>query len=116
MGVKRTVEDPVQALGSLRKQFDDYTSTANARITSRPTGTMEPTFATTAKAGTLLCNGQAVSRTTYPLLWQWVQDSGALASGAFGVGNGSTTFTVPNLTGKVTTVGSSVPLNFLIWT
>lgn len=44
----------------------------------------------TVPAGALLCNGQAVSRTTYSLLFAEIGTT-------WGVGNGSTTFNVPNL-------------------
>lgn len=43
--------------------------------------------------GYLLCNGQAVSRTTYSELY-------AVISTKFGSGDGSTTFNVPNLTNR----------------
>lgn len=116
MASGRPVEDPTQALGSVRKQLADVSSTLNARVVKRPTGTIEPTFATTAKAGTLMLDGQTVNRGDYPVLWQWAQDNGAVATGAFGVGNNSTTFTVPNLTNQVATAGGGTPLNFLVWT
>lgn len=45
-------------------------------------------------AGWLLCDGSAVSRTTYADLF-------ALLSTTYGAGNGSTTFNLPNLKGKV---------------
>jgi microcystin-dependent protein len=47
----------------------------------------------TAKPGWLLCDGQAVSRSTYATLFVAI-------STTFGVGNGSTTFNVPNFLGK----------------
>ena len=49
---------------------------------------------TTAPTGWLLCDGAAVSRTTYADLF-------AVLSTTFGVGDGSTTFNVPDLKGKV---------------
>jgi len=52
----------------------------------------------TAPTGWLLCDGSAVSRTTYSDLF-------ALISTAYGVGDGSTTFNVPNLK-------SSVPVGY----
>jgi len=112
----RSVDDPVKAIGALRKQLDDHRTTANAQMPKRPTGTIEPTFATAAKAGTLLCNGQTVNRADYPLLWQWAQDNGVVDAGKFGVGNNSTTFTVPDLRNQVATVGGAATLNFLVWT
>lgn len=61
-------------------------------------------FGTSADEGWLICNGAAVSRTTYASLWAYAQISGCLASsegtkqkGQFGPGNGTTTFTLPNL-------------------
>lgn len=50
-------------------------------------------FATSSvPAGWLVCNGQAVSRATYSTLF-------AAIGTTFGVGDGSTTFTLPNLSG-----------------
>lgn len=43
--------------------------------------------------GCLICNGAAVSRTTYANLF-------AVIGGNYGVGDGSTTFNLPNLTGR----------------
>lgn len=53
---------------------------------------------TTAPTGYLLCDGSAVSRTTYAALF-------AAISTNWGVGNGTTTFNVPDLRRKVT-IGS----------
>jgi microcystin-dependent protein len=48
----------------------------------------------TAPQGYLLCQGQAVSRTTYATLFNVIGTQ-------FGVGDGSTTFNIPNLQGNV---------------
>lgn len=48
----------------------------------------------TAPSGYVLCDGSAISRTTYSDLF-------AIISTDYGVGDGSTTFNVPNLKGKV---------------
>lgn len=48
----------------------------------------------TAPSGWLFCRGQAVSRTTYAALF-------AVLSTTYGVGDGSTTFNLPNLQGRV---------------
>ena len=56
---------------------------------SVPTGTILDFGGTTAPAGYLLCDGAAVSRTTYATLF-------AAISTNYGVGDGSTTFNVPN--------------------
>ena len=57
-----------------------------------------------APSSWLICNGQAVSRTTYAALF-------AVIGTTYGVGDGSTTFNVPNLVNKTvrgaSTVGST---------
>jgi microcystin-dependent protein len=55
-----------------------------------PTGSILPYGGTAAPSGYLLCNGAAVSRTTYAALF-------AVLGTAFGIGNGSTTFNLPDL-------------------
>ena len=55
-----------------------------------PSGTVVAYGNTTAPAGWLVCNDQAVSRTTYARLF-------AIIGTSFGVGDGSSTFNVPDL-------------------
>ena len=55
-----------------------------------PIGTISPFGGSAIPSGYLLCNGQAVSRTTYAELF-------AVIGTAFGKGNESTTFNVPDL-------------------
>ncbi len=57
-----------------------------------PTGAILPYGGNTAPPGYLMCNGAAVSRTTYANLYHVIGT-------AFGSGNGSTTFNVPDLRG-----------------
>jgi microcystin-dependent protein len=59
-----------------------------------PAGTVVPYAGATAPGGWLFCYGQAVSRTTYSTLFV------AIAT-AYGVGDGSTTFNLPDLRGRV---------------
>ena len=59
-----------------------------------PTGSVQPYAATTAPTGWLLCDGTAYSRTTYVRLFN-------LIGTTFGAGDGSTTFNVPPLNGRV---------------
>lgn len=59
-----------------------------------PTGVVLPFAGAAAPAGWLLCDGTAVSRTTYSDLFTAI-------STAYGVGNGSTTFNLPDLRGRV---------------
>lgn len=64
--------------------------------------------ANAAPTGWVKCNGAAVNRTgTYARLWTFAQASGNLAAsegakqaGQFGPGNGTTTFTLPDLRGE----------------
>lgn len=58
-----------------------------------PPGVIEMYGAAAAPTGWLLCNGAAVSRTTYAALF-------AVISETYGVGDGSTTFNVPNFASK----------------
>jgi len=59
-----------------------------------PTGAVSAFAGSTAPTGWLLCSGQAVSRTTYAALF-------ALIGTTYGVGDGSTTFNLPDLRGRV---------------
>ena len=55
-----------------------------------PIGTISPFGGSSVPSGYLLCNGQAVNRTTYAELF-------AVIGTAFGTGDGSTTFNVPDM-------------------
>ena len=57
-------------------------------------GEILPYAALTAPRGFLVCDGSAVSRATYSSLF-------SVIGTAFGVGDGSTTFNLPNLKGRV---------------
>jgi len=59
-----------------------------------PTGVVLPFAGATAPSGWLLCFGQTVSRTTYADLF------GVLGT-TYGAGDGSTTFVLPDLRGRV---------------
>lgn len=61
---------------------------------SLPAGAVVAYAAAAAPSGYLLCDGAAVSRTTYADLF-------AVISTVYGVGDGSTTFNVPNAKGRV---------------
>lgn len=58
-----------------------------------PAGALMPYAGSAAPAGFLLCQGQNVSRTTYAALF-------AAIGTTFGSGDGSTTFTLPDLRGR----------------
>jgi len=57
-----------------------------------PTGSIQMFAGTTAPNGWAICDGTAISRTTYATLF-------AVCSTSFGVGDGSTTFNIPNFQG-----------------
>lgn len=63
-------------------------------IPIEPVGIITPYAGESAPLGWLLCQGQAVSRTTYSDLF-------AVCGTTFGAGNGSSTFNVPDLRGDV---------------
>ena len=63
-------------------------------IAAVPTGSMVPFAGSAAPSLFLLCQGQEVSRSTYSDLF-------AVIGTTYGAGNGSTTFNLPNPTGRV---------------
>lgn len=63
-----------------------------------PVGTVVPFAGATAPDGWLLADGSAVSRTTYAALFAVICPGGTCK---YGNGDGSTTFNLPNLTGRV---------------
>lgn len=74
---------------SANKDLSNLSNAGNQKII--PVGVVFPA-PLTSLAGYLLCNGQAVSRTTYSALY-------ALIGTSFGSGDGSTTFNVPDYRG-----------------
>jgi microcystin-dependent protein len=66
--------------------------------TTIPVGTISPYAGASAPANWLLCDGAAVSRATYAALFD-------VTGTAYGAGDGSTTFNVPDLRGRIV-VGS----------
>lgn len=61
---------------------------------SLPAGVVLPYAATTAPSGYLVCQGQAISRTTYSALY-------ASIGTTYGAGDGSTTFNIPDMRNNV---------------
>ena len=73
-----------------------------------PTGTILDYTGLSAPDGYLIANGAEISRTTFSQLYQWAVANGLIipqenipttAHGYFGSGDGSTTFTIPDLRG-----------------
>ena len=75
-----------------------YVDTTLASFGGLPVGSTIPFAAAAAPTGWLLCNGSTVSRTTYAALF-------AVIGVTWGVGDGSTTFAIPDLQGR-TAIGS----------
>jgi microcystin-dependent protein len=100
----KNVVDPTLAQDATTKAYVDTTvSTAVAAVNSVITGSIQMWPTASAPTGYLLCAGAAVSRTTYAALF-------AIIGTTFGVGDGSTTFNLPNYTNRMpygTTVGAT---------
>ena len=69
------------------------------------TGVISMFAGSTAPTGTLICNGAAVSRTTYAALY-------AVIGTTYGVGDNTTTFNLPNLEGRVPVGRKAVDAKF----
>src|SRR3954466_97386 len=107
MADDRPLDDPTSMIAALQQQVDDMNTTLQSRTARMPTGFIQPWIGTIAPTNSVLMQGQALSRTTYAVLWQWVQDQAIVGTNLpFGVGDGSTTFTVPDLRDRVV-VGAS---------
>lgn len=72
-----------------KAQVDALIANAIAQTTEKP-GMIKPFAGTTVPTGYLLCDGSAVSRTTYANLFSAIGTT-------YGSGDGSTTFNLPNL-------------------
>jgi microcystin-dependent protein len=70
------------------------TAASNGAVSGTPTGTVTAFAGGSAPTGYLLCNGANVSRTTESALF-------SVIGTIYGVGDGSTTFTLPDLRGRV---------------
>lgn len=68
--------------------------TASGASAAFPTGTLTAFAAAVAPTGWLICDGSAVSRSVYSVLF-------GVISTAYGAGDGSTTFNLPDLRGRV---------------
>ena len=66
-----------------------------------PTGTVSAFAGSAAPTGYLLCDGSAVNRTTYAALASVLEDPTTPGTYIYGNGNGTTTFNLPDLRGRV---------------
>ncbi len=74
------------------KEYSDASLVSGGSLV--PTGVLNPYAGATAPAGWLLCFGQAISRTVYSTLFTAIGTT-------YGVGDGSTTFLLPDMRGRV---------------
>lgn len=102
--IKNSVELPgtptVETEPDINDTSKKIATTAWARNLAAPVGTIVAFGGTTAPTGWLICDGSAISRTTYADLF-------AVIGTAYGTGDGSTTFNLPN--GKMP-LGTSAPV------
>lgn len=94
---------PVAPTAAAGTNTTQVATTAFVLANGVPTGGLVMWSTGTAPSGFLLCNGAAVSRSTYAALF-------AVVGTTFGSGDGSTTFNVPNYTNRMpygTTVGAT---------
>lgn len=76
-----------------RKHDSTWVSLGSTSVGAVPSGTILPFAGTVAPTGYVLCDGSAISRTTYADLFTVVGTS-------FGEGDGSSTFNLPDLRGQ----------------
>jgi microcystin-dependent protein len=90
-----SVLDTLNELSAALNDDPNFSTTvATALAALVPSGTVSQTARATAPTGYLLCDGSAISRTTYSSLFDAIGT-------AYGTGDGSTTFNIPNLKGRV---------------
>jgi microcystin-dependent protein len=89
--VKKAIGGTYSTVSDARFQSVPYAKSADNGVAA---GFILQYAGTTAPAGWLLCDGSAVSRTTYAGLF-------AVIGTSYGAGNGSTTFNLPNLKSKI---------------
>jgi microcystin-dependent protein len=90
-----SVLDTLNELSAALNDDPNFSTTvATALAALVPSGTVSQTARATAPTGYLLCDGSAISRTTYSSLFDAIGT-------AYGVGDNSTTFNIPNLKGRV---------------
>lgn len=104
----RSADDLVATITELKRRLDDLESTTAARLGRKSTGDMEITFRTTPKEHTLFLRGQTLLRSAYPNLWQWVQENDAVFEQAFGPGDGVSTFTLPDMQGRIVIAAGTI--------
>jgi microcystin-dependent protein len=85
--------NPTDPLQAATKQYVDDNAGGGGGGGGNPTGSVIAFAGPTAPSGYLLCDGSLVSRTVYSTLF-------SVIGTAYGAGDGSTTFALPNLQGR----------------
>lgn len=85
---------PYTVKSAIEKALEGYTPSGGTGGDSFPIGAIVPFSSDTIPNGWLLCDGSLVSRTTYSELFKVIGT-------AYGTGDGSTTFNVPDIQGRV---------------
>jgi microcystin-dependent protein len=85
---------PVTPTATAGTNTTQVASTAFVQGAATPSGSVSAYAGSTAPSGWLLCSGAAVSRSTYAALF-------AIVGTTYGTGDGSTTFNLPDLRGRV---------------
>jgi microcystin-dependent protein len=85
---------PAGAASLIQANIDTSIAGVTTVLGAQPVGSMTPFVGAAAPAGYLLCDGSAISRTTYAALF-------AVCGTAYGVGDGSTTFNLPDMRGRM---------------
>jgi microcystin-dependent protein len=92
-GASNTVKASITEIQDMRVDQVNPVGIAQV-VSSSPTGALTAFAGSDAPTGWLLCYGQALSRATYAALF-------AVIGTTYGSGNGSTTFNIPDLRGRV---------------
>lgn len=93
--------------GKVSQNFQPSGGDQGSTFGSLPIGAQVPFGGNTIPEGWLLCDGRAVSRTTYKELF-------AVIGTAYGAGNGSTTFNLPDKRGRVSVGRNSSDTSFSV--
>jgi len=83
-----------QIINLINGQLDEQNIATSLAQKLVPVGSVMPFAGATAPTGWLLCDGSAVSRTTYAQLFQVIGTT-------YGAGDGATTFNLPDMRGRV---------------
>lgn len=98
---------PVEGLTDTKatslQKLRDWLGIESAILKQVPTGLILPYGGSTAPEGFLICDGSAISRTTYADLF-------AVIGTTYGTGDGSTTFNLPNYSSARMITSSNVPV------